>query len=70
VPKTEIQEWREKALNAAVGADMRSLLELLVETKETERLAELVRGSTDKALEDVSHYATEPAAKAVGEETY
>jgi len=63
VPKAEFQEWREKALNAATGADLHSLLELLIETKETERLAELVRGTTDKALEDVSHYATEPAAK-------
>ena len=63
VPKAEFQEWREKALNAAMGADLRSLLELLIETKETERLAELVRGTTDKALEDLSHYATEPAAK-------
>ena len=27
------------------------------------RLAELVRGSSDEALENVSHYATQPAAK-------
>lgn len=63
VPKTEGRAWHEKALNAASGADLDSLFELFIETKETERLAELVRGSSDEALERVSHYATEPAAK-------
>lgn len=66
VPKTERHEWHEKALNAAKGADLHSLLELFIETKEIERLAELVRGSSDEALEKVSHYATEPAAKRLG----
>ena len=37
-------------------------MDLFVETKEMERLADLVRGVTDQALEHVSHYATEPAA--------
>ncbi len=63
VPKGERREWREKALNSAKGADLHSLLELFIETRETERLAELVRGSPDEALEKVSHYATESAAK-------
>jgi uncharacterized Zn finger protein len=63
VPKAERPLWHEKALDAAKGADLDSLLELFIETKELERLAELVRGSTDKALQGVSHYATEPAAK-------
>jgi hypothetical protein len=63
VPKAERREWHEKALNAASGADLRSLLELFIETKEIERLADLVRGSPDQALEDVSHFAAEPAAK-------
>lgn len=63
VPKAERREWHEKALNAAKGADLYSLLELFIETKEMERLAELVRSSSEEALERVSHYATEPAAK-------
>jgi len=63
VPKTERTAWHEKALNAACGADLHSLLELFVETKDMERLAELVRGSSDEALENVSHHATQPAAK-------
>jgi hypothetical protein len=63
VPKAERADWHERALDAAKGADLDSLLELLVETREIERLAELVRGSTDSALERVSHYTTQPAAK-------
>jgi hypothetical protein len=63
VPKTERTTWHEKALDAASGAALHSLLELFIATKETARLAELVRGSSDEALEKVSHYATEPAAK-------
>ena len=39
------------------------MIELLIETKETQRLANLVRGIPDTALEQVSHYTIEPAAK-------
>jgi uncharacterized Zn finger protein len=64
VPKIERKEWHEKALDAAAtGADLGSLLELFTETKETERLAKRVRGSSREALKNVSHYFTEPAAK-------
>jgi hypothetical protein len=62
VPKTERAAWREKALDAAKGADLHSVIELLTETRETERLADLVRSTADAALESVSHYTTEPAA--------
>ncbi len=63
VPKAERRAWHEKAIEAAKGADLHSLIELLLETKETERLAAVVGQSKDAAIEDVSHYATEPAAK-------
>ncbi len=63
VPKGERAAWHEKAIEAAGGEDLDSLIELLLETKELERLADLVRRSKDAALEDVSHYTTEPAAK-------
>jgi len=63
VPKGERAAWHEKAIGAAGGEDLDSLIELLLETKELERLADLVRRSKDAALEDVSHHATEPAAK-------
>jgi hypothetical protein len=62
VPRARRREWHEKAMDAAAGADLGSLLELFLETKEMERLADLVRGSSDGALQGVSHYATEPAA--------
>jgi hypothetical protein len=63
VPTTERTAWHEKALNAASGADLHWLLELFTEMKEMERLADLVRRSSDEALEKVSHFATDPAAK-------
>jgi hypothetical protein len=63
VPTTERATWHKRALEAAKGADLHSLVELFLEIKELERLADLVRRTTDAALEDVSHYATEPAAK-------
>ena len=62
VPKTGRAAWHEKAMDAAKGDDLQSLIELFIETKEMKRLAELVRGATDEVLEKVSHYATEPAA--------
>lgn len=63
VPRDEREAWQEKALNAASDADLHSLLELFTQIKETERLADLVRGSSDGDLENESHYLTEPAAK-------
>jgi hypothetical protein len=39
VPKPERALWQEKAIEAAQGADLRAGIELLLETKELERLA-------------------------------
>jgi len=63
VPKGERADWHERAMNAARAADLQSVIELFVQTREADRLAELVLGSTDSSLEAVSHYAAEPAAK-------
>ena len=63
VPKAERTVWHEKAMEAATGSDLDSLIELLLETKELERLADVVRRSANGKLESLSHYATEPAAK-------
>jgi tetratricopeptide (TPR) repeat protein len=63
VPKAERRAWHEKAMDAAQGADLHDLVDLLLATKEIERLAELVRGASDAALEHLSHSTTEPAAK-------
>ena len=65
VPKTDCRAWHEKAIEAAAGTHLGSLVELLLETKEIERLADLVGRTSDAALEDESHYVTEPAAKAL-----
>lgn len=63
VPKADRGFWHEKAMDAASAADLHSLLDLFVATNETDRLAGLVRDTQDVALEQVSHYGTEPAAK-------
>ena len=63
VPKARRAAWHQKAIDAAKGTDLHSLIELFLETKEIERLAALVRRARDEALEQVSHYATDPAAQ-------
>lgn len=63
VPKAERAEWHEKAMATAKGADLHSAIDLLVATKEMDRLADLIHQASDQALENLSHYTTEPAAK-------
>lgn len=63
VPKAERAAWRAKAMEAAKRADLGSLIELWLETREIERLAERLRTATDAEIEELSHYSTEPAAR-------
>ncbi len=63
VPRAERPKWHAKAMEATEGADLHSLMELLLETKELKRLAGLVRRSKDPSLEGLSHFVTEPAAR-------
>ncbi|MGH8471900.1 MAG: DUF6880 family protein, partial [Gammaproteobacteria bacterium] len=63
VSKPERSLWHEKAIDAARGANLSDVIQLLLETQEVERLAQLVGRSQDDALEGVSHYTTEPAAE-------
>jgi len=63
VPKAERSAWHARAMDAAAGADLHSLIELWLDTKEIERLIERLRKARDEELEGISHYATEPAAK-------
>jgi hypothetical protein len=63
VPKAGRAGWREKALDAARQADLQSHIELLMQTREIGRLADLIGSTAGDALEQVSHYATEPAAR-------
>ncbi len=63
VPDASRAEWYAKVLAVAERVDLSERLELYVELKEWERLVEVVRNATSKALEGLSHYCTEPAAK-------
>ncbi len=63
VPKAERTLWYTKALDAVEHADLGSAIELLLETKETERLVRRIQEASDSVLESLSHYTTEPAAK-------
>ena len=62
-PKTERAAWHAKAIDAAERADLGSLIELLLKTKEIERLVVRLRTATDAEIEALSHYRTEPAAR-------
>ncbi|MCK5803524.1 MAG: hypothetical protein KAI66_11860 [Lentisphaeria bacterium] len=63
VPKAERADWHEKAIEAAMGADLHSVMKLFLATKELDRLVDLVRQATVEDLADLSHYATEPVAR-------
>ncbi len=64
VPAPERATWHEKAIDSAVQRDRRSLpmlIPLLVETKETARLAGLTDGCTDGQLGQASYYMLQAA---------
>ena len=62
VPGADRAAWHERAIEQALGADLYSSIGLLLETKEIDRLAEVVTRSSDEQLEQVSRYVLEPAA--------
>lgn len=63
VPKARKMEWHRKAIEAAMGSDLQSVMDLLCKTKEMERLAELIHQTKDDDLEELSHFTTEPVAE-------
>ena len=63
VPRGGKSEWRDKVLKVTESAGLSDAVGLYIELKEWDRLAELVRKAKAAALEDLSHYTTEPAAK-------
>jgi hypothetical protein len=63
VPKSERTAWREKAMAAAEDGKLDSMIELWLSAKEFKRLAERLARASDKQLEGLSHYVTEPAAE-------
>jgi hypothetical protein len=63
VPKAERASWHEKAMKASEQANLSSLIELWLSVKEIGRLVDRLNRASDRELEGLSHYATEPAAK-------
>jgi hypothetical protein len=63
VPKAKQKSWHNKAMDAAEGGELGYFIELCLATKETDRLVKRLAPTAPAALEDVSHYRTEPAAK-------
>jgi len=62
VPKAQRAAWHAKAMDTAERADLGSLIELWLETREIERLVARLHTATHSEIEDLSHYRTEPAA--------
>jgi uncharacterized Zn finger protein len=62
VPKAERAAWHAKAMDTADRADLGSLVELWLETREVERLVRRLRAATDVEIEHLSHHRAEPAA--------
>ena len=65
VPEAERRDWHDRAVDAAMGGDLHTIIGLLVHTEETERLVELIGRSADEELEAVSHHTTEEAAEKI-----
>ena len=65
VEEPDRADWQARALDAATGADLHTLIDLLIAAGEIGRLADLIAGTTDEALQGASHFATEPAAEAL-----
>ncbi|MBF0501450.1 MAG: hypothetical protein HQM09_15020 [Candidatus Riflebacteria bacterium] len=65
VPKSDRNEWHIKAIQAATNTNLRTLIELMIEMKEVDRLAELLRSQKIADLESITHFVLEPAAKAL-----
>ena len=63
VPRGERSDWHAKALTELEGADLSARLDLLVKTRERERLSEVVDRTPREDLVILSHYRTEPAAE-------
>ncbi|MEA3273719.1 MAG: hypothetical protein U9Q81_00135 [Pseudomonadota bacterium] len=63
VPKGERAAWHDKAIDTSARADLHSVIELWLATKETSRLSERLRAASHDEIESLSHYTTEPAAK-------
>jgi tetratricopeptide (TPR) repeat protein len=57
--------WHEQAMAAAASADLGEFIPLCVKAKDWERLGKRLHSAKPAELEALSHYCTEPAAKAL-----
>lgn len=57
------KEWHRKAIDLIKDGPLESAIEICVETKEYDILADKILKCKQKSLEDLSHYQTEKAAK-------
>jgi len=55
--------WHERAMVVLESASLSSRIELLLKTKEWQRLAELIEATPRNRLAEISHYQSEPAAE-------
>jgi uncharacterized Zn finger protein len=62
VPAKEKHAWHQQAMQASEKGDLASQIELWLKKKEIDRLVSRLRRATDKELEALSHYTTEPLA--------
>lgn len=63
VPAKEKTAWHQKAMESSEKGSLSSQIELWLEKKELDRLVSRLHRATDKELEDLSHYTTEPLAR-------
>jgi len=68
VPEDERAAWHDKAMAAADRGDLPSVIGLLVETREVDRLAARIGGAGNDQLERMSHSVSVPAAELLTEE--
>ena len=63
VPKNQRPKWHQRAMQEAENASLGGFIDICVDTKEWERLATRTLAVDHEALENLSHYVTEKAAK-------
>ena len=63
VPKKDVAQWHEKAIDAARKGALSDFMEICVKTRERDILAERIDSVKHEDLEHISHYVTEKAAK-------
>jgi len=68
IPRQDRGEWHRKAMAAAKDAELAQFIELCVQTRELDLLAERVEAAAAAELESISHYFTEKAATALERE--